>query len=82
VLRAVIDSDVIVCSCAQDIVPINCLNPTPLTLDLLGAIGSDDASPPRSAGMALDGAHTARSRQAWGCGAIEEQQPDHDADPQ
>jgi uncharacterized protein YcgI (DUF1989 family) len=40
VLRAVMDSDVIVCSCAQDIVPINCLKPTPLALELLGADGA------------------------------------------
>jgi uncharacterized protein len=39
VLRAVMDSDVIVCSCAQDIVPINCGKPTPLALELLGADG-------------------------------------------
>ncbi len=36
VLSAEIDCDVIVCSCAQDIVPINHLNPTPLALELLG----------------------------------------------
>ena len=35
-LSAEIDCDVIVCSCAQDIVPINHLNPTPLALELLG----------------------------------------------
>ena len=33
-LRAVMDCDVIVCSCAQDITEINCNRPTPLWLDL------------------------------------------------
>jgi uncharacterized protein YcgI (DUF1989 family) len=35
VLRAQMDCDVIVCSCSQDIVPINGGNPTPLALELL-----------------------------------------------
>ena len=35
-LKAEMDCDVIVCSCCQDIVEINCRNPTPLTLELLG----------------------------------------------
>ncbi len=40
VLEALIDTDVIVCSCSQDIVPINHRNPTPLRLELLGASGA------------------------------------------
>lgn len=36
VLRAEMDCDVLVCSCSQDIVPINCGKPTPLALELLG----------------------------------------------
>lgn len=36
VLRALVDCDVIVCSCSQDVVPINCGRPTPLALELLG----------------------------------------------
>ena len=31
-LKAEMDCDVIVCYCAQDIVPINCGNPTPLAI--------------------------------------------------
>ena len=40
-LRALMDTDVIVCSCAQDITEINCNRPTPLWLDVL-----DDAQEP------------------------------------
>jgi uncharacterized protein YcgI (DUF1989 family) len=34
-LRAVVDCDIIVCSCSQDIVPINCGRPTSLAVELL-----------------------------------------------
>jgi uncharacterized protein len=34
VLRAMMDCDVIVCSCAQDITEINAFNPTPLWVDI------------------------------------------------
>jgi uncharacterized protein YcgI (DUF1989 family) len=36
-IKAEMDCDIIVCSCAQDIVPINCRNPTPLAIELIGS---------------------------------------------
>jgi uncharacterized protein YcgI (DUF1989 family) len=40
VLRAEMDCDVIVCSCSQDVVPINCRRPTSLAIELMG-LGED-----------------------------------------
>ncbi len=52
-LRALMDCDIIVCSCAQDFTEINCLNPTPLWVELFE---EDAETTPAHAGRRDQGA--------------------------